>query len=135
MIYKIRLENLLRLIEKEGSQRAFADRIGRSEAQVSQYVTGDTRLGDKFCRHVEQVYGIPLHSLDIPDGMDAPPTLNEQALRGIIEGVEIVLEREKITLSGARKTDLIMALYTLVTGGTELTPDLVRRMLRLMKVS
>lgn len=135
MIYKTRLDNLLTLIEKAGSQRKFAEDINRSEGQVSQYVRGHKNLGDEFCRHVERVYGLPQGSMDLPAGTESPPVLDESALREIIEAVESVLERERITLSGARKTDLIMALYSLVTGGTDLTPDIVRRMLRLMEAS
>jgi len=134
MIYKIRLDNLLHLIKKEGSQRAFAEKVGRSEGQISQYVTGHKHLGDNFCRDVEKILNLPVHTLDRPKGTDQQPILDENALCEVIEAVDIVLENDRIRVSAARKTDLIMALYTLVIGGTELNPDLVKRMLRLMEV-
>lgn len=66
LIRKIRIAEL---IEQEGGQRKFAERIGSDEAYVSSILSDKSKrnLGDELARRVETAYELEPGSLDFPD--------------------------------------------------------------------
>lgn len=128
-IYDIRLANLRDLIGDK-SQREFAALVGRSESQLSQYLTRQKNIGDDFARLVEDACGLQKGEIDRPAAQATD--MDETALRAVIEALELSLATQKIMLSGARKADLVMALYEAVTGGATLNRSLVDRMITLI---
>lgn len=66
LIRKIRIAEL---IEQEGGQRKFAERIGSDEAYVSSILSDKSKrnLGDELARRVETAYQLEPGSLDFPD--------------------------------------------------------------------
>ncbi|MBT3032975.1 MAG: hypothetical protein AB2669_16735 [Candidatus Thiodiazotropha endolucinida] len=60
-IRTIRKSNLLAQIDRFGSQREFAERVGLAPAHVSQLVTDRRNMGDEVARRIER-------NLDLADG-------------------------------------------------------------------
>lgn len=61
--------NLQRLIEKEGSIKAFADKVGTDASYISAILSEKIQrnAGDELMRRVEVSYKLPSGSLDFPD--------------------------------------------------------------------
>ncbi len=69
-IYDIRRENMAWLIRerykpKRGSQKRFADAIGRQPDYVSRCLKGVKRIGEKLARDIESAIGLPRGWMDI----------------------------------------------------------------------
>jgi len=62
---EIRLSNLMDLLKKHGTQKAFAEYTGMDPAHVSQIVNGNRNMGDKVARQIEEKQGLPLGYMDV----------------------------------------------------------------------
>lgn len=90
-----RRENLLRLIESHGGQRALADSIDKSPAQISQWVnrapnsrTGTPRtISGASAREIESRLSLPTGWMD---QTHAPPTQGTIYVGGAVTAVETV---------------------------------------------
>jgi phage repressor protein C with HTH and peptisase S24 domain len=72
-IEKTRLAHLKRLIAEVGSQRAFADKLECSPAQLSQYVNGYRNIGRDFARRVESAFKKENGWMDTAEGWPSAP--------------------------------------------------------------
>lgn len=93
-ISEIRRENLLALLDKCGSQAAFALKIERSPSYIWQ-VLNARNLGDKMARLIESKFGLPRNSMDSPDVL-APKKLTVMAepIRELADDSEIDADHE-----------------------------------------
>lgn len=79
----IRKRNLERLIEKLGTQKAFADAASGPlgnvpESLISQILNGTRNMGEKLARKIEGNMELEPNSLDRPEFI-APPELKKKA--------------------------------------------------------
>jgi plasmid maintenance system antidote protein VapI len=69
-LYETRRRNTVAVLAKNhpgrGGQKAMAERLEMSEAQLSQIIgkKHPKRIGDDVARRIESKYGLPEHSLD-----------------------------------------------------------------------
>lgn len=85
-IATIRFKNLASLVEQHGGPTAFGERIGRQQAQVSQWTSAKKpkQVGDKLAREIEDSLGIERGWMDHPQGggqaISAPTSLLDPEL-------------------------------------------------------
>lgn len=103
-IYQTRLDNLRRVIgTQRGHIAAFAARMDMRIQQASHVVGSKPvkHIGDTMARRIEQVYGLPVGSLDIaPESRAAPANAVEVPLLTLVSGVPVESEAfaHRITL-------------------------------------
>lgn len=111
-ITEIRRDNLKRIIKKIGSQQIFAAKIGITQGQVSQLVTGRGQLGEKLSRKIEMKLGLDKYYLD-GGNIKSPVAeeINTEILEQVIENVEAYLDRSGKKLSPQRKAEVVRVMY------------------------
>jgi hypothetical protein len=68
-VVEVRRRNLLILLERADSARAFADRIDRAPSLISRW-KADKTIGDDIARHIERCLKLVHGWLDHPQGKD-----------------------------------------------------------------
>lgn len=70
------------------------------------------------------------HDPGVSDGLPKAAPRRE-ALIGVIIGVETFLQEDGLAMTAEKKAELIVAIYELYLGGSELTPELFQTFVRL----
>jgi hypothetical protein len=137
----IRHRNLLALVQDAGSQRAFADRVGKAPAQISQWATraphastGRRRVisGDS-ARQIESACGLPSGWMDhdhtretsatpLAQAVPIPPEystpgLDSRLLQIALETMEQVLQELGRTGTSEAKAEITMVAYEALLEG------------------
>lgn len=143
----IRLQNLARLIASHGGQRQLADAIGKSPAQISQWMnkapdakTGKPRaLGSRAARSIEEVLGLGEGWLDTVHGQpgDGELTLSQsgrpdfERIAGAVRIVHDFLAYEGEPSAGVYDPEMLSIAWEVVErSGQKITPDNVIQFVR-----
>lgn len=95
----IRRENLKTLIDREGSVRAFAEKFGKSDAQISQWknASPDSKTGiprtinHKSARDIEEIFQLPRGWMD-QDHIARSDSALQENKRSNFQGIEVDLD-------------------------------------------
>ena len=137
-IYVLRWRNFRALIgEKSGAVTAAAERLGKSQSQVSQFggKTPMKNIGDDIATEIERIWAKPLGWLD-QDWREGTVNKSSDLMRagsrfGDLDAANLsralywldAEERAKGPLQAVRRAERLMALYELVeAGGGDLSP-------------
>jgi transcriptional regulator with XRE-family HTH domain len=144
----IRRENLAALVEREGSQAAFARRIGKDKNQVNQWLgrKGARNISSETARDIEDKLGLGRGWLDtehgamrvaesrIEYGASQPPTLDPGKLQASSEFVDRLLDTLELEASEEARYHLIAATYSwLIAESVPNRIDMSRRLMDLVK--
>lgn len=91
-VYDVRRRNLRRLADALGGPAKLADKLGRSESQISQLIgkTSTRNIGDRLARDVEKISKLREGSLDFPSELMVQ---DKGGTYGIVEtGPEVMLK-------------------------------------------
>jgi transcriptional regulator with XRE-family HTH domain len=128
------------MVEKlaQGKHTVFAKRCGIPPSTMQTYITGTSIPKADHLAKINSAYRINLNWLlagegdpflqegGLYSGQTADPAKVERLLHEIIMGVEEYLNRRGVTLTPAKKADLVVALYRhVLTEGKKVDKDMV----------
>lgn len=128
LLVEIRRENLRTLINESGNNRVFAEKVGKSEAQISHLAgLGAVKvIGEKLAREFEEKTGKPRGWMDRVHGV------SDNILAKVMEYVDYYSQEFGYKLDDQTRNELVSLCYKL-TAQHDVDKDMLRKIVKLVQ--